>query len=120
MALYRDYSSSSNRVTYAITHWMTYRGEGNSVRASGNCSSITDLGQGYHRVNFSQSMPDTNYCIFGNTVKGDSNDDGNANIQAGGCDSNIQISTSYCNARTKVCTNNDSQDTEYAHLAFTR
>ena len=38
-------------------------------------------------------MPGTNYCMFGNTIKGDQNDDGNANLQMGGCDTSIQIYT---------------------------
>ncbi len=62
---------------HPITHWVTFRGESSVfVRASGNVSSITDRGTGYYGVNFSTSMPDTNYCIFGNTVKGDANNDG--------------------------------------------
>ena len=38
----------------------------------------------------------------------------------GGCDTSIQIYTGSVRCRTKVCSNNDSQDTQYAHSAFTR
>ena len=121
MALYRTYGSATNRRTYPITHWVTWRGESSVlVRDSGNISSITDYGTGYYGINFSQSMPGTNYCMFGNTIKGDQNDDGNAHLQMGGCDTSIQIYTGSVRCRTKVCSNNDSQDTQYAHAAFTR
>tara|TARA_B100000212_G_scaffold6609_1_gene4982 strand:- start:950 stop:1315 length:366 start_codon:yes stop_codon:yes gene_type:complete len=121
MALYRTYGSSTNRRTYPITHWVCFRGESSvTVRDSGNVSSITDYGTGYFGINLAQNMPDTNYCIFGNTIKGDANDDGNAGLCAGGCDNSIQIYTSGCRCRTKVMSNNDSQDTQYAHVAFTR
>ena len=106
---------------HPITHWVTFRGESSVfVRASGNVSSITDRGTGYYGVNFSTSMPDINYCIFGNTVKGDQNNDGNAMLQAGGCDTSIEIYTGSCNVRVKVMSNNDSQDAQYSHVAFTR
>tara|TARA_Y100000401_G_scaffold57312_1_gene45344 strand:+ start:615 stop:974 length:360 start_codon:yes stop_codon:yes gene_type:complete len=118
MALYGASPVSTQR--HPITHWVTFRGESSVlVRASGNVSSITDRGTGYYSVNFSTNMPDINYCIFGNTIKGDQNDDGNAGLQAGGCDTSIQIYTSNCRVRTKVMSNNDSQDTQYAHVAFT-
>ena len=45
MAIYRTYGSSTNRVTYPITHWVTWKGEGTvTIRASGNVTSITDYG----------------------------------------------------------------------------
>lgn len=34
------------------------------IRASGNVSSLTDLGNGQYRVNFATSLPDTNYAIL--------------------------------------------------------
>jgi hypothetical protein len=38
-----------------------------AIRASSNVSSITDVGVGSYRVNFSTQMPDTNYCALGLT-----------------------------------------------------
>ena len=70
MALYGASPVSTQR--HPITHWVTFRGESTpAVRSSGNVSSITDRGSGYFGVTFSTSMPDINYCIFGNTIKGD-------------------------------------------------
>ena len=37
----------------------------NTIRASGNVSSITDIGTGEYRVNFTTAMPDTNYSVSG-------------------------------------------------------
>jgi hypothetical protein len=33
-----------------------------AIRASGNVSSITDNGTGQFTVNFTNAMPDANYC----------------------------------------------------------
>jgi hypothetical protein len=46
--------------------WVNFNGTGTvAIRASGNVSSITDLGTGYYRVNFTTAMPDANYSIVG-------------------------------------------------------
>jgi hypothetical protein len=37
----------------------------NSIRASGNASSITDIGTGDYMINFSTAMPDANYAFVG-------------------------------------------------------
>jgi len=37
----------------------------NSIRASGNVSSITDIGTGDYMINFSTAMPDANYAFVG-------------------------------------------------------
>jgi len=46
--------------------WVNFNGTGTvAIRASGNVSSITDLGTGYYRLNFTTAMPDANYvCTF--------------------------------------------------------
>jgi hypothetical protein len=41
-----------------------------AIRASGNVSSITDNGTGDYRVNFTNAMPDVNYCPVANAVDG--------------------------------------------------
>ena len=46
--------------------WVNFNGTNNVIRASGNVSSITDLGVGQYRANFTIAMPDANYaCVFG-------------------------------------------------------
>jgi hypothetical protein len=46
--------------------WVNFNGTGTvAIRASFNVSSISDLGTGYYRINFSTAMPDVNYSITG-------------------------------------------------------
>ena len=42
--------------------WINFSGSGNSIRASFNVSSITDLGNGNHKVFFTNSFSSNNYC----------------------------------------------------------
>ncbi|CAB4139970.1 hypothetical protein UFOVP397_6 [uncultured Caudovirales phage] len=43
--------------------WVNFNGTGTvAIRASGNVSSITDNGTGDYTVNFTNAMPDANYC----------------------------------------------------------
>ena len=42
--------------------WVNYNGQGTvAIRADFNVNSITDLGTGLHKVNFSNAMPDVSY-----------------------------------------------------------
>lgn len=53
--------------TYACRAWVNFNGTGTvAIRASGNVSSITDLGTGNYRVNFATSMPDSDYVALAN------------------------------------------------------
>jgi hypothetical protein len=47
--------------------WVNFNGTGTvAIRASFNVSSITDLGTGTYRINFSTAMPDSNYsAVYG-------------------------------------------------------
>jgi len=48
---------------YGCRAWVNFNGIGTiSIRGSGNVSSITDVGVGIYTVNFTNAMPDTNYC----------------------------------------------------------
>jgi hypothetical protein len=49
---------------YGCRAWVNFNGTGTvAIRASGNVSSITDLGTGAYRVNFATAMPDANYAV---------------------------------------------------------
>ena len=49
---------------YACRAWVNFNGTGTvAIRGSGNVSSITDNGTADYRVNFTTSMPDTNFCV---------------------------------------------------------
>jgi hypothetical protein len=48
---------------YGCRAWVNFDGTGTvAIRASGNVSSITDLGTGAYTVNLTTAMPDTNYA----------------------------------------------------------
>ena len=49
--------------SFTARAWVNFNGTGTvAIRASGNVSSITDLGVGAYRVNFASAMPDANYA----------------------------------------------------------
>jgi hypothetical protein len=51
---------------YGVRAWVNFNGQGTvAIRGSGNVSSITDLGTGSYRVNFTNAMPDVNYGVAG-------------------------------------------------------
>jgi hypothetical protein len=64
--------------------WVNFNGTGTvAIRASYNVSSITDLGTGAYRLNFTTAMPDANYsCIATCGVNG-STGEGVMNIHDG-------------------------------------
>ena len=54
----------SAATAYGCRAWVNFNGTGTvAIRASGNVSSITDNGVGDYTVNFTNAMPDANYCI---------------------------------------------------------
>ena len=63
-SLFAGLNASGSAPIYAARAWVNFNGTGTvAIRASGNVSSITDLGTGYYRVNYSTAMPDANYAI---------------------------------------------------------
>ena len=49
-------------VAFGCRAWVNFNGTGTvAIRASGNVSSIADLGTGSYRMNFSGNFPDSNY-----------------------------------------------------------
>ena len=118
MALFENGPSAQR---HPIIHWICFRGSGAvTVFASGNITSINDLGTGHYRINYSTSMPDTSYAVSGNTLKGDTNNDGNQHVQFGGCNASSDIGTGSIEARCKVASNNGSNDPNVIHAIFTR
>jgi len=64
----------SAATAYGCRAWVNFDGTGTvAIRASGNVSSITDLGTGQYQVNFTTAMPDANYAIvfsgYGNSAR---------------------------------------------------
>jgi hypothetical protein len=60
-------TASGSAPSYAARAWVNFNGTGTvAIRASGNVTSITDLGgTGVYAVNFTTSMQDANYSIAG-------------------------------------------------------
>lgn len=57
--------ASSRQPAFLCRAWVNFNGTGTvAIRASGNVSSITDLGTGTYRVNFTNAMPDANFVAF--------------------------------------------------------
>ena len=47
---------------YGCRAWVNFNGTGTpAIRASGNVTSITDVGTGTYKINFTNAMPDANY-----------------------------------------------------------
>ena len=47
---------------YGCRAWINYDGVGDTIRGSGNVSSVTRNGTGDYQINFTTSMPDANYA----------------------------------------------------------
>jgi hypothetical protein len=64
---------------YGCRAWVNFNGQGTpAARASGNVSSITDVGVGRYTIIFTTAMPDTNYaCVVGSGDNIAANDVGN-------------------------------------------
>ena len=61
-----DSGFGSTATAYGCRAWVYFNGLGTvAINGSGGVSSITDSAVGQYLVNFSQTMPDTNFAIFG-------------------------------------------------------
>jgi hypothetical protein len=57
-------TSSDNVINGSAKAWVNFNGTGSvQIRAAYNVSSITDNGTGDYTVNFTNAMPDANYCV---------------------------------------------------------
>ena len=56
--------NTSNVEVFTVKAWGNFDGTGSpSVRASGNVSSLVDVGTGYYTVNFTTAMTDANFSV---------------------------------------------------------
>lgn len=60
---YMNSGYGSVAVAYGCRAWVNYNATGSSTRASGGLSSVTKNGTGDYTLNFSNTMPDTNYSV---------------------------------------------------------
>ena len=62
-------TGASSYPVFACRGWANITGGSGSLRASGNCSSITDLGTGHYRFNFTTALNDVNYVVCGESAE---------------------------------------------------
>ena len=69
---------------YGCRAWVYFNGTGTvAINASGNVTSITDNGIGTYTVNFTNAMPDANYCVCGTASNNDNNRNENVVVSYG-------------------------------------
>jgi hypothetical protein len=57
--------ATQNGMTGVCKAWVNFNGQGTvSIRGSFNVSSITDVGTGTYRVNFTTALPNSNYATI--------------------------------------------------------
>ena len=57
-------NATGSAPVFACRAWVNFNGVGVvAIRASGNVSSITDIGPGSYRINFATDMPDADYAV---------------------------------------------------------
>ena len=57
-------TASGSAPSFSARAWVNFNGTGTvAIRASGNVSSITDIGVGQYTVNFATAMPDVNFYV---------------------------------------------------------
>ena len=96
----------------AAKAWVNFNGTGTvAIRASFNVSSITDNGTGNYTVNFTNALPDTDYCV---TTSGSNNTSAAERVVS---------PYAYTTSSVSISTNDNAsalQDSEFAHVAIFR
>jgi hypothetical protein len=80
------FNASGSAPVYACRAWVNFdglTGSGNTIRGSGNVSSVTRTATGKYEINLTTAMPDANYATVVGANKQDVNDDANLNITTG-------------------------------------
>ncbi|MFX7348213.1 hypothetical protein ABTI94_18570, partial [Acinetobacter baumannii] len=66
-------TASGTAPSYSARAWVNFNGTGTvEIRGNGNVSSITDLGAGTYKMNFTIPMTDKNYCAVGSSCRASS------------------------------------------------
>ena len=57
-------TASGSAPSYSARAWVNFQGTGTvTIRGSGNVTSVTDLGTGNYRANFTTAMQDSNFSV---------------------------------------------------------
>jgi hypothetical protein len=86
----------------------------NTIRASGNVSSISDNGTGSYTVNFTNAMPDTNYSVASNAFTDSSG------VGGGACPTSVSTTSVSITSMGHGGTTNAIQDKTYVFVAIFR
>ena len=108
-------NASGSAPVYACRAWVNWSNT-QTIRGSGNVSSITDNGVGKYTVNMTTAMPDTN-----NSVAMSVGDDGTSQQMYG--TGNINHTPSFSTSSFRVFTSNTTpthQDKDHNHVAVFR
>ena len=76
----------------AVSVWISYEGDTNTVKDSFNVSSLTDVSAGKHRINFSITMSNDDFCVVHNQRLETSG--GAPNVVHTGCEMDDHTTTS--------------------------
>lgn len=70
-AILSQFNVTGSAPTYACRAWVNFNGTGTvAIRDAGNVTSLTDLGVGLYRINFTTAMPDANFAVSGTADRG--------------------------------------------------
>lgn len=108
-------TASGSAPVYACRAWVNWSNT-QTIRGSGNVSSITDNGVGKYTVNMTTAMPDTNYSVAMSV-----GDDGTSQQMYG--TGNINHTPSFSTSSFRVFTSNTTpthQDKDHNHVAVFR
>ena len=97
--------------------WVNFNGEGTvGIRDDFNVNTITDLGTGEYRVNWSTSFANANYCVVtGNSIQSDSSTMSLYNNRWSG--SSIEPNyTGYIECSARESSANQVKDIDYGYL----
>lgn len=109
------FNASGSAPVYACRAWVNWSNT-QTIRGSGNVSSITDNGVGKYTVNITTAMPDTNYSVVMSV-----GDDGTSQQMYG--TGNVNHAPSFSTSSFRVFTSNSTpthQDKDHNHVAVFR
>lgn len=104
---------------YAARAWVNFDGQvtSNQIREAKNVSSIGDLGGAIFQINFTDSMPDTDYAIVGNAFNSSSDQH---MLVVSGHSSNVSFQTNNCNVYTYSVNAHGAVDATHICVAIFR
>lgn len=98
--------------SFGVRAWAYFNNNTPTLNASGNVSSIANISTGSTNINFTNAMPDTNYCCAGSA--------GNANTLGDRQVSIYPISTSQCRANTGLTAQTTMYTSNFVNVIVTR